>query len=64
VIRVVLIPSGMDDIVAFSIRADIDYEEYKKDPQRIQDHIVTVTGLKDLEFGEFRYLGIWVNAFR
>jgi hypothetical protein len=54
----------MDDIVAFSIRADIDYEEYKKDPQRIQDHIVTVTGLKDLEFGEFRYLGIWVNAFR
>jgi hypothetical protein len=60
--RVRLIPVGLDDIIVFVIRADVDYEELIKDPKRVQDHIVAVTGLKDLPFGDFTYLSIWVSA--
>ena len=60
--RVFLFPTGLDDIVAVAIRDEIDFEEFMKDPQRVKDHIVAKTGLKDLQFGEFRYLGIWVSA--
>jgi hypothetical protein len=52
----------MDDIVAIVIRDNVDPEELMKDPQRVLDHIVARTGLKDLQFGEFRYLGIWVRV--
>jgi hypothetical protein len=52
----------MDDIVAIGIRNEIDFEGFMKDPQRVIDYIVATTGLKDLQFGEFRYLGIWVSA--
>ena len=57
-----MIPVGLDDIVLFVIRADVDYEELIKDPQRVQDHIVAVTGLKGLQFGDFTYISIWVSA--
>ena len=57
-----LFPTKLDDIVAIAIRDEIDLEELMKDPQRVKDHIVAMTGLKDLQFGEFRYLGIWVSA--
>jgi hypothetical protein len=56
-----LLPTKLDDIVAFGIRDEIDFEGFMKDPQRVITHIVTKTGLKDLQFGEFRYLGIWVS---
>jgi hypothetical protein len=57
-----LLPTKLDDIVAFNIRDEIDFEGFMRDPQRVIDHIVTKTGLKDLQFGEFRYLGIWVST--
>jgi hypothetical protein len=53
--------SDVDDIVAVNIRDNIDMEELMKDPQGVLDHIVTRTGLNDLQFGKFRYLGIWVR---
>jgi hypothetical protein len=52
----------MDDIAAIIIRDNVDHEELMKDPQRVLDHVVARTGLKDLQFGEFRYLGIWVSV--
>jgi hypothetical protein len=57
-----LFPTNLDDIVVVGIRDEVDFEELMKDPQRVKDHIVTKTGLKDLQFGEFRYLGIWVST--
>ena len=57
-----LLPTKFDDIVAFNIRDEVNFEELMEDPQRVKDHIVARTGLKDLQFGEFRYLGIWVST--
>ena len=57
-----LFPTKLDDIVAIAIRDEIDFEELMKDPQQVKDFIVARTGLKDLQFGEFRYLGIWVGT--
>jgi hypothetical protein len=61
--RLGLIPFDHDERVAFNIRADVDYAEFMKDPQRLRDHIVAVSGLKDLQLGEFTYLGSWVSAY-